>query len=588
MFTLETLEYLQRGGRIGRAQAVAGSLLRVRPDPPDRRRRGRALHSRVRGAHRVLPAIEEFLVANSDPDRPLHVAYAHSRRPEAVARAAGAGRPGPPAARRRRCPGRSARRSAPTRARARSWWRSSTMCPARGAATARPGSVADRWTRPSASSSPSSCSAPRWPSCATVRPWSPPSATTACRPRLRPAAATRPRGRRAGPGRARARARHRARRGRGRRRARARLRGLARADAPARRAAAPRAAASAAPASGPWRWLIARALALAAGGRRGRVGRARPRRRRGETALVATALAVLALAVVILTVLVLALYRQVGVLEARLGPRAALELAEEGPPLGASAPRRPRRSPAPGRELLAFSSHRLPPLRRARARPRRAARAKGCRVHALNEDEDPEAFAAFRVPGTPFVVYRGRRRRGGQGAGQHAGADRGAHRDGAGAGRCRGLTTSSSAARAPSPHRLASHGTRRSFLATVAGAALALVGAAPAAGAKRRTPAPARHRPHPRGLVRLLRPHLDDRLVPQPLRAAAHRRARLPGAPVRRRPGRQPRPPGRRPRPRRRRRRPAAARPRRQPAAAAPRARASARTGCPSATASRP
>ena len=26
-------------------------------------------------------------------------------------------------------------------------------------------------------------------------------------------------------------------------------------------------------------------------------------------------------------------------------------------------------------------------------------------MHALNEDEDPEAFAAFRVPGTPFVVF---------------------------------------------------------------------------------------------------------------------------------------------------------------------------------------
>jgi DegV family protein with EDD domain len=81
VFSLETLEYLQRGGRIGRAQAVAGSLLRVRPilqilDGEV------APHSRVRGAHRVLPAIEEFVVAHSDPDRVLHVAYAHSRRPE--------------------------------------------------------------------------------------------------------------------------------------------------------------------------------------------------------------------------------------------------------------------------------------------------------------------------------------------------------------------------------------------------------------------------------------------------------------------------------------------------------------------------
>jgi DegV family protein with EDD domain len=83
VFTLETLEYLQRGGRIGRAQAAAGSLLRVRPilqiiDGEV------AQHSRVRGAHRVLPAIEEFLVANSDAGRPLRVAYGHTRRPEVI------------------------------------------------------------------------------------------------------------------------------------------------------------------------------------------------------------------------------------------------------------------------------------------------------------------------------------------------------------------------------------------------------------------------------------------------------------------------------------------------------------------------
>ncbi len=83
VFALETLEYLQRGGRIGKAQAVAGSLLRVRPilqilDGEV------APYDRVRGAHRVMPAIEEFVIAHSDPDRTLYVAYAHARRPEIV------------------------------------------------------------------------------------------------------------------------------------------------------------------------------------------------------------------------------------------------------------------------------------------------------------------------------------------------------------------------------------------------------------------------------------------------------------------------------------------------------------------------
>jgi DegV family protein with EDD domain len=83
VFSLETLEFLQRGGRIGRAQAVAGSLLRVRPilqfDDGEV-----APHSRVRGSHRVLPAMRGYLEERSDPQRPLRVALGHARRPEVI------------------------------------------------------------------------------------------------------------------------------------------------------------------------------------------------------------------------------------------------------------------------------------------------------------------------------------------------------------------------------------------------------------------------------------------------------------------------------------------------------------------------
>jgi DegV family protein with EDD domain len=83
VFSLETLEFLQRGGRVGRAQAVAGSLLRVRPilqfDDGEV-----APHSRVRGSHRVMPVMREYLVERSDPDRRLHVALGHTRRPEVL------------------------------------------------------------------------------------------------------------------------------------------------------------------------------------------------------------------------------------------------------------------------------------------------------------------------------------------------------------------------------------------------------------------------------------------------------------------------------------------------------------------------
>ena len=69
VFSLATLEYLQRGGRIGRAQAVVGSLLHVRPILQIEGGEV-APAMRVRGAHRVLPAIEEFLERHSDPRRP--------------------------------------------------------------------------------------------------------------------------------------------------------------------------------------------------------------------------------------------------------------------------------------------------------------------------------------------------------------------------------------------------------------------------------------------------------------------------------------------------------------------------------------
>jgi DegV family protein with EDD domain len=83
VFTLETLEFAQRGGRVGRVQAVAGSLLRVRPILHFEDGEA-APYSRVRGSHRVMPAMREYLEQRSDPDRLLRVALGHTRRPEVV------------------------------------------------------------------------------------------------------------------------------------------------------------------------------------------------------------------------------------------------------------------------------------------------------------------------------------------------------------------------------------------------------------------------------------------------------------------------------------------------------------------------
>jgi DegV family protein with EDD domain len=84
IFTVETLEFLQRGGRIGRAQALAGSMLRVRPIL--------ALQDgevgpigRVRGGHRVLPAMRAALEERTEARGRVHIALGHADRPEGLA-----------------------------------------------------------------------------------------------------------------------------------------------------------------------------------------------------------------------------------------------------------------------------------------------------------------------------------------------------------------------------------------------------------------------------------------------------------------------------------------------------------------------
>jgi hypothetical protein len=115
--------------------------------------------------------------------------------------------------------------------------------------------------------------------------------------------------------------------------------------------------------------------------------------------------AVLWLGVAALAVLVLSLYRQVGVLHLRLGPRGALEEEGEGPELGVQIdhPEVP-----PGRAtLVGFTSagcpvcHQIVPgLRVLERDPALAV------VHAAYEDSGgPELHAAFDVPGTPYAVY---------------------------------------------------------------------------------------------------------------------------------------------------------------------------------------
>ena len=77
LFTVETLEYLQRGGRIGRAAAIAGSLLNVRPILGVEDGVVVAV-ARVRGRQKALAEFERRFVEATTDGPGLRVAIAHA------------------------------------------------------------------------------------------------------------------------------------------------------------------------------------------------------------------------------------------------------------------------------------------------------------------------------------------------------------------------------------------------------------------------------------------------------------------------------------------------------------------------------
>jgi DegV family protein with EDD domain len=77
LFTVETLEYLQRGGRIGKAQAIAGSLLNLRPVL--RIQDGEVVAAaRVRGKQKALTEFERRFAEATTDSPGLRVAIAHA------------------------------------------------------------------------------------------------------------------------------------------------------------------------------------------------------------------------------------------------------------------------------------------------------------------------------------------------------------------------------------------------------------------------------------------------------------------------------------------------------------------------------
>jgi DegV family protein with EDD domain len=80
LFTVETLEYLVRGGRVGKASGLAGQLLNVKP----------ILHfddgevaplKRVRGRAKALAELEAMFLADTKDSPDLHVGVGHADAP---------------------------------------------------------------------------------------------------------------------------------------------------------------------------------------------------------------------------------------------------------------------------------------------------------------------------------------------------------------------------------------------------------------------------------------------------------------------------------------------------------------------------
>ena len=114
--------------------------------------------------------------------------------------------------------------------------------------------------------------------------------------------------------------------------------------------------------------------------------------------------------VVILFVVVMALARQIGTLHLRLGPRGALEIDTEGPPLGEAPPPRPAELDGGGRVMLGgpgplrlvlFVSPSCPICEEVKPSVPAAVSSAGLAAQLVH---DPEAERRWNVPGTPFAV----------------------------------------------------------------------------------------------------------------------------------------------------------------------------------------
>ena len=84
-FTVDTLEYLQKGGRIGKVTAVAGTLLNIKPLLGFAEDGQLTSVAKVRGRKAVQPKLEELLRAQVKDGRRYNLAVANGGAPQEMA-----------------------------------------------------------------------------------------------------------------------------------------------------------------------------------------------------------------------------------------------------------------------------------------------------------------------------------------------------------------------------------------------------------------------------------------------------------------------------------------------------------------------
>lgn len=82
LFAVDTLEYLHKGGRIGKAQALLASVLNIKPILTLREGEVHP-YKKIRGSKRVYQEMVEVL-KELDPTKTLHLGFAHASNPAAL------------------------------------------------------------------------------------------------------------------------------------------------------------------------------------------------------------------------------------------------------------------------------------------------------------------------------------------------------------------------------------------------------------------------------------------------------------------------------------------------------------------------